>query len=146
MLAKRNFLPTFPNLLADFFDKEFVDWSSSNFSPTQTTLPAVNIKENDDSFEVVMAAPGMSKDDFKINLDNNLLTISSEKENEKEEQQEKFSRREYSYQSFTRSFTLPKDTVDSDKIKARYENGELFISIPKKEEAKTLPPREISVE
>jgi len=144
MLAKRNiYYPTFSSLFGDFFDKEFSDWTTSNFSPTETTLPAVNIKETDEKFEVFMAAPGMDKKDFKINLDDNLLTISSEKE--KEEKNEKFNRREYSYQSFTRSFTLPKEVVDSGKIYAKYENGELYIEIPKKEEAKPIPPKQIEI-
>ena len=146
MLAKRNiFHPTFSSLFGDFFDKEFSDWRTSNFSPTQTTLPAVNIKETDDKFEVFMAAPGMNKQDFKINLDDTLLTISSEKKTENEEKNEKYNRREYSYQSFTRSFTLPKDVVDNSKITAKYENGELHIEIPKKEEAKPIPPKEIEI-
>lgn len=146
MLVKRNsFFPTFPNIFNDFFDKEFSDWTSSNFSPTQTTLPAVNVKESDDNFVVTMAAPGMEKKDFKINLENNLLTISSEKENDKVEEKGKYTRKEYSYQSFTRSFGLPQDIVDSGKITAKYENGELQIVIPKKEEAKPLPPKSIEV-
>ena len=146
MLAKKNiFYPTFSSLFGDFFDKEFSDWTTSNFSPTQTTLPAVNIKETDDKFEVFMAAPGMNKKDFRINLNDNLLTISSEKQDENEEKNEKFTRKEYSYQSFTRSFTLPKEVVDSGKISAKYENGELHIEIPKKEEAKPIPPKQIEI-
>lgn len=147
MLAKRDFyFPSFTNVLGDFFDKEFADWTTSNFSPTQTTLPAVNIKENENEFEVVMAAPGMQKSDFKVHLDDNVLTVSSEKKDEKtDEKKGKYTRREYSYQSFTRSFTLPKDVTDSQKITAKYENGELIIMIPKKEEAKPLPPKEIKI-
>ena len=146
MLAKRNiYYPTFSSLFGDFFDKEFSDWTTSNFSPTQTTLPAVNIKETDDKFEVFMAAPGMNKKDFKINLDDNLLTISSERNEENEEKNEKYSRKEYSYQSFTRSFTLPKEVADIAKISAKYENGELYIEIPKKEEAKPTPPKQIEI-
>jgi HSP20 family protein len=147
MLAKRDFyFPSFTNVLGDFFDKEFADWTTSNFSPTQTTLPAVNIKENENEFEVVMAAPGMQKSDFKVHLDDNVLTVSSEKKDEKtDEKKGKYTRREYSYQSFTRSFTLPKDVADSQNISAKYENGELIIMIPKKEEAKPLPPKEIKI-
>ncbi len=147
MLAKRDFyFPSFTNVLGDFFDKEFADWTTSNFSPTQTTLPAVNIKENENEFEVVMAAPGMQKGDFKVHLDDNVLTVSSEKKDEKtDEKKGKYTRREYSYQSFTRSFTLPKDVADSQNITAKYENGELIIVIPKKEEAKPLPPKEIKI-
>ncbi|MFA0961180.1 Hsp20/alpha crystallin family protein [Roseivirga sp. BDSF3-8] len=128
----------------DFFNMELGNWKNRNFSSTDTTLPAVNIKEDDDGFTVEMAAPGMKKDDFKIDLENNLLTIASEKKEEKKEDKGKYSRKEFSYCSFQRAFTLP-DSADNDKIGAKYENGVLFISIPKKEEAKPVPPRQISI-
>ena len=89
----------------------------------------------------------MNKKDFKIQLDGNMLTISSEKSNQKEEndRDEKYSRKEFSYQSFQRTFTLPKDVVDADKIEAKYDNGLLQLVIPKKEEAKQKPPRQIQI-
>ena len=87
----------------------------------------------------------MDKNDFKITLDGNQLTISSVKENEQTTGNENYSRREFSYQSFQRSFELPKNVVDEDKIKARYENGLLLLSIPKREEAKPRPPRMIEI-
>jgi HSP20 family protein len=147
MLAKRDFyFPTVTNFLGDFFDKEFADWTTSNFSPTQTTLPAVNIRETEDNFVVVVAAPGMLKSDFKIHLDDHLLTVSSERKEEKtDEKKGKYTRKEYSYQSFTRSFTLPKEVTDSQNITAQYVNGELIIVIPKNENAKPLPPKEIQI-
>ncbi len=146
MLVKRNdLLPTFPSFFSDFFDKEFADWANSNYSLTNTTIPAVNIKETEDDFIVTMAVPGMSKKDFKINLTDNVLTISSEKKDEKEEKDGNYTKREYSYQSFSRSFTLPKDVVEDDKITAKYDNGELLLTIPKKEEAKTKKPVEIKI-
>ena len=93
-----------------------------------------------------MAAPGMKKEDFKIELENNLLTISSEKTIEPEQDEgNRYSKKEYSYESFQRSFTLPKEVVDADKIQARYENGLLHLVIPKKEEAKQKPPRMIQI-
>ncbi|MCB0485424.1 MAG: Hsp20/alpha crystallin family protein [Flavobacteriaceae bacterium] len=141
MLVKSTGIPVFPTLLDDFFR----DWSTTNFSETNTTLPAVNIRENDDQFTVEVAVPGMEKEDFQIDLDNNILTISSEKKIENEETNDKYTRKEYSYQSFKRSFTLPKNVVDSDKIAATYKNGELVIAIPKKEEAKPKPARLIEV-
>lgn len=141
MLVKSTGIPVFPTLLDDFFR----DWSTTNFSETNTTLPAVNIKENDNQFTVEVAVPGMEKEDFQIDLDNNILTISSEKKTENEETNDKYTRREYSYQSFKRSFTLPKNVVDSDKIAATYKNGELVIAIPKREEAKPKPARLIEV-
>lgn len=146
MLIKRNdSYPAFSNLFGDFFDKAFSDWNSTNFSLTNTTLPAVNIQESKDDFLVSMAVPGMRKKDFKLDLNDNVLTISSERKEEKKEDEDNFTRREYSYQSFSRSFTLPKDVVNDEKISAKYENGELKILIPKKEEAKPKKPKLISI-
>jgi len=146
MLIKRSeALPTFSNFFGDFFDKAFSDWTNTNFSITNTTLPAVNIKETKDDFIVTMAVPGMNKKDFKIDLNDNLLTISSERKEEKKEKDDNYTRREYSYQSFSRSFNLPKNVVNEDKISAKYENGELHISIPKKEEAKPKKPLQIEI-
>ncbi|MDD3744520.1 MAG: Hsp20/alpha crystallin family protein [Lentimicrobiaceae bacterium] len=134
-----------PGLFDRFFENDLFDWSNRNFSNTNTTLPAVNIKEDKDGFEVEMSAPGLDKKDFKIELNNSLLTISSEKkiENETKEGQQ-FTRREFSYQSFSRSFTLPQ-IVDNEKIAARYENGILKIYIPKREEAKPKPLKQIEI-
>ena len=134
-----------PILFDRFFENDMFDWSSRNYSNTNTTLPAVNIKEDKDGFEVEMSAPGFEKYDFKIELNNSLLTISSEKkvENETKEGQQ-FIRREFSYQLFSRSFTLP-ETVEGEKIAAKYKNGILFVSIPKKEEAKPRPVKQIEI-
>ncbi|MFB9108121.1 Hsp20/alpha crystallin family protein [Flavobacterium gyeonganense] len=129
----------------DVFGRELFNWESNNFSTTSTTLPSVNIKETSENYEVEVAAPGLDKNDFKVTLDGNLLTISSEKQNQRTSEQENFTRREFSYQSFQRSFELPKNVVDEDKISARYENGLLHLSIPKKEEAKQKPPRMIEI-
>jgi HSP20 family protein len=135
----------FPALFDHFFENDLYDWSNRHFSATETTLPSVNIKESTDEFEVELAAPGFTKSDFMIELNHDLLTISSEKkiENETKEGQQ-FARREFSYQSFSRSFTLP-NTVDNDKIKAKYDNGILRVVIPKKEEAKPKPARQIAI-
>ena len=111
----------------------------------RSTIPSVNVVESDENFRLEVAAPGLDKNDFKITLEGNLLTISSEKENEQTTGEENFSRREFSYQSFQRSFQLPKNVVDEDKIIARYENGILLLSIPKREEAKQKPPRMIEI-
>ena len=129
----------------DVFGRELFNWESNNFSTTSTTLPSVNIKETSENYEVEVAAPGLEKNDFRVTLDGNLLTISSEKQNQRTTEQENFTRREFSYQSFQRSFELPKNVVDEDKISARYENGLLHLSIPKKEEAKQKPPRMIEI-
>ena len=141
----RNSYSAIPTLVDNFFGRELFNWDNTHFSTTQTTLPAVNIKESADMIEVEVAAPGMEKQDFKIQLDNNTLTISSEKEHNDEKQEEGYSRREFSYQSFQRSFILPKDVVNDEGIAARYENGVLHLSIPKKEEAKQKGPRLIEI-
>jgi HSP20 family protein len=128
-----------------FFENDLFDWSNRNYSNTSTTLPSVNIKESNEDFEVEVAAPGFSKNDFKVELNHDLLTISSEKQIEKEtKEDQQFSLREFSYQSFSRSFTLP-NSADSEKIRAKYEDGILRIIIPKKEEAKPKPARQIAI-
>jgi len=145
-IIKRNeFLPGL-NLFDDFFSRDLWNLGLNNSSSTSTTIPLVNIKETVEDFEVEMAAPGMNKDDFKVELDGNVLTINSEKKEQNEVRDgERYSRREFSYQSFQRSFQLPKDVVDADKIEARYENGVLRLVIPKREEAKPRPPKMIRI-
>jgi HSP20 family protein len=145
LIKRESNLPTWSNFFGDFLNRDWYDWSNQHYSLTNTTLPSVNIKETEDEFFVEMAAPGMVKDDFKIELENNLLTIFSEKQSEKEvKEKERISRREFSYQSFSRSFVLP-EMVDNERIAAKYENGILSINIPKKEEAKPKPTRQIMV-
>jgi HSP20 family protein len=147
-LARRNgnLFNSLPGLFDDFFTKDLMDWGNSNFSVTGTTVPAVNVKETADSFEVEMAAPGMKKEDFKVELNNNVLTISSEQKQEHEEKEnERFTRKEFSYQSFQRSFQLSREAVDADNIQAKYENGVLHLVIPKREEVKQKPSRLINI-
>ena len=145
----KNLFPSFSRVWDDddFFNRSLTNWGVSNFSDAGSTLPAVNIRETEDNYEVEMAAPGMKKEDFKIELDNNILTISSEKNEEHEEGngKEKYSRKEFSYQSFQRSFNLPKEVVDEEKIKAHYKEGVLHLMIPKKEQVKQKPPRKIQI-
>jgi len=145
-LIKRNEnYPAWSNLFNDFFNRDWLDWTTRNFSDTNTTLPSVNILEGTDNYEVDMAAPGLEKKDLKIELNHGVLTISSEKKVENETKKgQQFTRREYSYQSFNRSFTLP-DTVESEKISAKYENGVLKVVIPKKDVAKTKSLKTIEI-
>lgn len=139
------FSGNYPSLFDRFFENDLFDWSNRNYSTTNTTLPSVNIKESTDDFEVDVAAPGFEKNDFKIELNHDRLTISSEKQvNNETKEGQQFTKREFSYQSFSRSFTLP-NTADSEKIEAKYENGILRVRIPKKEEAKPKPARQISI-
>ncbi len=141
-----NWFPSVPSLFDRFFDGELMDWNRSNYSSTDTTLPAVNVMENDNEYLIEVAAPGLTKDDFKVDYDNGRLTISSEHKNEKEEKDgKKVTRREFSYQSFQRSFTIAENAVDADKIKANYKNGILHIALPKREELKPKPIKKIEI-
>ncbi len=131
-LVKFNQYPTFTDLLENI-ERNFLGRVDENSGD----IPAVNIKEENDKFVLEMAAPGMKKEDFKINLDNYQLTISAETKDEKKEKEDNYTRREFVYSSFSRSFTLPK-TIDIEKIKADYKNGVLNIVLPKKEEEAKL--------
>ena len=145
IMTLSRFSNSYPSVFDHWFDNDLFNLVSCNYSDTNTTLPQVNIKENADAFLVEMAVPGFDKKDFKINLDHNVLTISSEKKNENEtKDNERFTRHEYSYQSFSRSFTLP-EAANSDKISAKYDNGILNVEIPKREEAKPKPMRQIAI-
>jgi HSP20 family protein len=145
LIKRENYSPTWSSFFNDFLNRDWYDWNNQNYSLTNTTIPAVNIKETENEFEVDMAAPGMNKEDFKIELNNNVLTISSEKQTENETKEGKnVTRREFSYQSFSRSFTLPA-IVETDQITAKYENGVLRVNIPKKDEAKPKPMKQIAV-
>ncbi|UBM62137.1 Hsp20/alpha crystallin family protein [Candidatus Sulfidibacterium hydrothermale] len=131
-LVKFNQYPTFTDLLENI-ERNFL----GRVDEYTGDVPAVNIKEEKDKFVLEMAAPGMKKDDFQINLDNYQLTISSEKKEEKNEKDDNYTRREFFYSTFSRSFTLPK-SVDVEKIKADYKNGILSVVLPKKEEETKL--------
>ncbi|MDN3670459.1 Hsp20/alpha crystallin family protein [Echinicola jeungdonensis] len=140
-LMKRNGL--IPSNFLEDFTRDLFDWSS--LSNQGGTVPSVNIVETGDDFKVVMAAPGMKKDDFHVELDNDTLTIHSEVYNEGEDKDdERYLRKEFSYQAFQRSFYLP-NTVEADKIKAHYKDGLLSLVIPKKAEAKKKPVKTISI-
>lgn len=148
-IVKRNngsLLPASPRtLFDDFFSRELFNWSNNNFSSTHTSIPSVNIKETADHFEVEVAAPGMEKQDFQVTLEGNLLTISSSRKNQKDDHDTNYTRREFSYQAFQRSFELAKNVVDEENIEAKYENGVLKLTIPKTDEAKKQAPRLIEI-
>ena len=147
-LAKlsNNWFPSTPSIFDRFFDGELMDWNRTNFSNTNSTLPAVNIRENDNEFNIEVAAPGMNKEHFKVDYENGRLTISSEftKEN-KENNGERITRKEFSYQSFQRSFTVAENMVNPEKISAKYNEGILHITLPKREEVKPKPARKIKI-
>ncbi|KIC93733.1 Hsp20/alpha crystallin family protein [Flavihumibacter solisilvae] len=132
-------------LFPAFFDDFFRPWNDWPGLGKSITTPAVNIVENKNHFEVSVAAPGLKKSDFNISVEDNMLTISCEKEEKKEDRDERYTRKEYSYTSFSRSFTLPEEVI-KDKIEAVYDDGVLRITLPKTEVAKkTGLTKQISV-
>jgi HSP20 family protein len=145
MKRTQDWYPTLPSFFDKFFEGNLMDWNNWNYSSTDTTLPAVNVKEDNDSYMIEVAAPGMSKEDFKVDYENGRLTISSERKNESKEKDGNYTRREFSYQSFQRSFTVPENIVNGEKIAATYKEGILHISLPKREEVKPKPARAIKI-
>lgn len=143
-IAKFN--PTLNKPMNHWVDRFFNDGHLSTYfdrSLTQMT-PSVNVVELANSFRIEVAAPGLEKGDFKLNLDKDLLTINVAREEKNEETGEKFYRREFNYSSFERKFRLP-ETVNQEGIKASYDNGVLNVSLPKRDEAIEKPAREIEI-
>lgn len=139
LILKKTFTPRFVD---SFFNN---DWFADfGLDRGNTVTPAVNVVENNDEYIIEVAAPGFSKNDFHIDIDKHVLAISSEKEEKEETNTKEFVRREFGYCAFRRSFSLP-ELVKEDKIKATYENGVLYVSIPKMDEAKDQPAREIKI-
>ncbi len=138
--AGRFGFPRFTNWFDTFSENEF----SNDFFEGVRTPVLVNTKETADSYKVEIAAPGQAKDAFKLEVNDNILTISTEKSEVKNEENEKWTRREFHFSGFKRSFTLPK-TVNAEKISAEYKDGILYVVLPKVEEAKAKGPIEIKV-
>ncbi len=135
--------PSWSSWIDEVFNRELPSAFTSNFN-TGMTLPKVNIRETKDAYFVDMAVPGLKKSDFQIDIDNKLLSISTEVKESNEHQEDNYARREFGYSSFKRSFTLP-ETVKEEEIKAEYKEGVLSIHLPKKEEAIQKPPRSIKI-
>ena len=136
--------PSVPSFFDDFLTRDVFDRSHTD-KAYGSSLPQVNIKEDDDNFEVEVAVPGLKKGDFNIELENDVLTISSEKEVKSDTDENKYVIREFGYSSFKRTFSLPENKVAGEKVKAKYTDGVLRITLPKKEEAKLKPMRAIEV-
>lgn len=130
---------------SDLFEPRRSMFQMNKFFNEDMDLPPINIKDQGNSLELELAAPGLNKDDFKITLDNGILTISSEKEQNREEEEDGFLRKEFSYNSFTRSFSLPENIDEDKEVKATYNDGILKLSIDKKPEQKSIPPKSIKV-
>ncbi len=132
-----------PRVFSDYFE-DFLGKDFPFTTPAFSKMPPVNISESKDQYVMEFSVPGRNKADFKLNVDGNLLEISSETKEEKIDKEENYTRREFSHSSFSRSFTLP-ETVNMESIKAEYTDGILRVILPKKEEVKTKGPKEISV-
>jgi len=136
MTIIRKYNSLLPDYLDRFFGRDFDQWDQWTFRK-----PAVNILERDDDYMIEVAAPGYEKKDFTVKVHNDELTISAKVQPQK---LNGYIRKEFTYGDFKRTFTLD-DTVDSDKIDATYTNGVLYVSVPKKEEAKVKPPKAIEI-
>ena len=142
MLARlnRNYVPAYWD---DFFNDRF--FNQLNPATGNSSTPAVNVSEDEKGYTIEVAAPGLSRKDFSLEVDDDILTISTEQKESKEEKKQNYLRREFNYHTFKRSFRLP-ETVDQEQIRATHESGILTLSLPKKEEAVQNAPRQIAVE
>ena len=141
-IQKSSVLPSVSTLFNDFFENDRMmnlDWANG-----WTKMPSANVLEDDKEFKIELAAPGMKKNDFHVDILNNQLTISSELKEEKEEKEENYTRKEFSYNSFSRTFIIP-ETVDTKKIEATYKDGILRLDLPKKPELVKSFKKEIAV-
>ena len=137
---RRHAVSPFFNLMNDVLANSSVDFEKNNVK----TRPAVNVIEGKENYRIDVAAPGLNKSDFEIKIEKDVLTISAEVKNETTDDNVKFTRKEFSYNKFKRTFQLP-DTIDTRNIEANFLNGILSVTLAKKEEAKELPPRKIEI-
>ncbi len=138
-----NALPSLPSWFDDFLGNRFGNEFMSNFN-TGLTLPAVNVMDSTNDFIVELAVPGMKKSDFDITIDNNVLSIGVENKTEFNENKNNYTRREFGYSSFKRTFSIP-ESVNINKISATYNDGIMKVVLPKREEAKKKPIRNIKI-
>jgi HSP20 family protein len=146
LLKRESLFPRWTSDLLDtgkFLSPRLFDFDGDGFD-FANRVPSVNVTENEKEFKIEMAAPGLERKDFKMEVENGVLYISSEKEEESKEEKKNYTRREYSYNSFIRSFTLPDNSLP-DKINAKYENGVLNITLPKKEVTVSKPAKQIKI-
>ena len=148
-LVKRTneLLPRIPSFFDDFLGEGLSDWFTTNVPKRERSLPAVNIKETDTDYLIELAAPGMNKKDFSIELEDGVLTISSERKEviENKETDDSYFRKEFNYQSFQRCFRMPENAVNMEKIEANYKDGILNVKLPKIEKTVEKRSRTIKI-
>ena len=137
------FTPRTPSLMERFMENELRNWFPT--FGAETNVPAVNVKETDKEIQLEVAAPGMKKEDFDIEMENGTLVISSEHQEERKEDDGEYACREFNYHAFRRTFDIPEHMVNRDKIDAKYHDGILRIHLPKTETSRTKPHRKIEV-
>ncbi|WP_136481563.1 Hsp20/alpha crystallin family protein [Cognatitamlana onchidii] len=142
--VSRSNYPLWSNWIDDMFNPNEFSSVLPQDAHSRTSLPKVNIKETKNEYVIDIAVPGMNKSDFKIDLDNGVLSISAEQKDEQANTNENYTRKEFTYSSFKRTFTLA-DSIDESKISAKYKDGILGVTLPKKEEAKEKPIRSIKI-
>lgn len=135
-----NQYPDISTMLESLFDN-----SSYSSTPQNRTAPAINVRENEDEYNIEVAAPGLKKDNFKVEINNSILSISYEDENKKEVEEQNYTRKEFTYNNFCRSFSIPRTEVDDSKIDASYKDGILTVRLQKRDELKPKPSRMISI-
>jgi HSP20 family protein len=144
-LVPRSFFTDFFSDVDRFFENDLLRMPAQIGRQIMRNMPATNIRENEKEYLIELAAPGMAKDDFEINVDEGMMTISSQKEQDTTKEEDNYTRREYNYSSFSRSFKLP-DAANADDIKARYEEGVLKITVPKREETNNDNRKRVNIE
>ncbi len=135
-----NQYPDISSMLESLFDN-----SSYSSAPQNRTAPAINVRENEDEYNIEVAAPGLKKDNFKVEINNSILSISYEDESKKEVEEQNYTRKEFTYNNFCRSFSIPRTEVDDSKIDASYKDGILTVRLQKRDELKPKPSRMISI-
>jgi HSP20 family protein len=146
MKTKSNMFPAVPSLLNNLFQDDWLDSTLGSLRTGMSTLPAANLRETNEDYRIELAAPGMRKDDFKLELHREVLTISAKRENKHEHESESYTRQEFSYQEFQRSFSFPEGRINGDQVSAKYQDGVLEIIVPKRDEAKAKPARQITIQ
>lgn len=144
-MVPKSFFTDFFSDVDRFFENDLLRMPAQIGRQLMRNMPATNIRENEREYMIELAAPGMAKDDFEIDVAEGMLTISSQKEQDTTKEEDNYTRREYNYSSFSRSFKLP-DAVNADEIKARYDEGVLKITVPKREETNNDNRKRVNIE
>jgi HSP20 family protein len=143
---KSNMFPAVPLLLSNLLHEDWLDSTLGNLRTGMSSLPAANIRETNEDYRIELAAPGMQKEDFTVELNDEVLTISAQADVNREKEERIYTRKEFSYHAFQRSFNVARERIDAERISARYQDGVLEIIVPKREEVKAKTAKQISIQ